>query len=218
MRRDCRVPGRKLDRRQDHAIWSRSLRQERRKLWLRARRARLCDKLGTQARRLAQTAPVFSLLGASRSFWLRTKQGFLAEGLPLLREPRSSLGQDGAATTAQPANLILESNSVLQFVEPSLYFAVIDPTRERFQRLGSGGFGSCDALVLRGAADESALPSEPQWTCAASSIAAPGAFRSSIGGRPAAPALQVLVRRTWKVPADVKVITPRSVTGRVLRR
>ena len=70
----------------------------------------------------------FLAAGAKRSFWLRTKQGYLAEGLPLLRA-----ALDKADTEAEPGRetaLIVESNSLMQFVKPSLYFAVIDPGRD----------------------------------------------------------------------------------------
>jgi len=62
----------------------------------------------------------FLAAGAHRSFWLRTKQGFLAEGLPLLR---AALQDTLVANGAAPAPLILESNSLLQFLKPNLYFA-----------------------------------------------------------------------------------------------
>src|SRR5208337_3799592 len=85
----------------------------------------------------------FLAAGARRSFCLRTKQGYLAEGLPLLRQAleevarRLRSGQasgewrvasEQGRSTAEPSTaLILESNSLMQFVKPSLYFAVIDP-------------------------------------------------------------------------------------------
>ena len=69
--------------------------------------------------------------GAKRSFWLRTKQGYLAEGLPLLRE---ALQESAAANPpGTKAALIVESNSLMQFVKPSLYFAVIDPDKDDFK-------------------------------------------------------------------------------------
>src|SRR5438445_329415 len=69
--------------------------------------------------------------GAKRSLWLRTKQGYLAEGLPLLLDALQEIaeGVKGVENRA----VILESNSLMQFVKPSLYFAVIDPLREDFK-------------------------------------------------------------------------------------
>src|SRR5512137_1561787 len=72
----------------------------------------------------------FLAAGARRSFWLRTKQGFLAEALPLLRAAlREALDPSGS----EPPPLIVESNSLLQFLKPSLYLAVIDPAKEDFK-------------------------------------------------------------------------------------
>jgi hypothetical protein len=93
--------------------------------------------------------------GAKKSFWLRTKQGYLAEGLPLLREGLGGIPR----TDAQPQGLIVESNSLLQFVKPSLYFAVIDPCKEDFKQSAQLALDRSHALVLRGAlsADDSPL-------------------------------------------------------------
>ena len=68
----------------------------------------------------------FLQAGAVRSFWLRTKQGYLAEGMPPLREAltsaEKSAGTDGL-------NVIVESNSLLQFLKPSLYVTVLDAAK-----------------------------------------------------------------------------------------
>src|SRR6266851_4018029 len=72
----------------------------------------------------------FLAAGARRSFWLRTKQGFLAEGLPLLRAALLQASETGAPG---PPPVIVESNSLLQFLKPSLYFAVVDPAKEDFK-------------------------------------------------------------------------------------
>ena len=96
--------------------------------------------------------------GAKKSFWLRTKQGYLAEGLPLLRQ---ALGQI-PRSDAQPRGLIVESNSLMQFVKPSLYFAVIDPMKEDFKESAQLALDRSHALVLRGALSADAAPS-PLW-------------------------------------------------------
>src|SRR5271165_2278723 len=62
----------------------------------------------------------FLAAGAKRAFWLRTKQGFLAEGLPLLR---SALAEAMPESRGEPVPVINESNSLMQFLKPSLYFA-----------------------------------------------------------------------------------------------
>jgi hypothetical protein len=59
----------------------------------------------------------FLAAGARRSFWLRTKQGFLAEGMPLLRKALNDLPDDLHESDQEgPARVILESNTLLQFL------------------------------------------------------------------------------------------------------
>src|SRR5580692_12287097 len=89
----------------------------------------------------------FLAAGAKRSFWLRTKQGFLAEGLPDLRQALADVAQE---PFAENAALIVESNSLMQFLKPSLYFAVIDPSREDFKESAQLALDRAQALVLRG--------------------------------------------------------------------
>lgn len=89
----------------------------------------------------------FLASGASRSFWLRTKQGYLAEGMPLLREALRNLQADG--NSRHPINLVIESNSLLQFLKPSIYLAVLDPAKEDFKQTAHSILDRADALVLR---------------------------------------------------------------------
>lgn len=102
----------------------------------------------------------FLAAGARRSFWLRTKQGYLAEGLPLLREALKKLWQEnsGAANRA----LIVESNSLMQFVKPSLYFAVIDPVKDDFKESAQMALDRAHALVMRGEVGGEEPPA-PLW-------------------------------------------------------
>jgi len=95
----------------------------------------------------------FLQAGAQRSFWLRTKQGFLAEGLPVLRE---SLGKLTSENRANPINLIIESNSLLQFLKPSLYLAVLDPEKQDFKPTAQSLLDRADAFVLRHTLDPTA--------------------------------------------------------------
>jgi len=88
----------------------------------------------------------FLAAGAQRAFWLRTKQGFLAEGLPALRESLNSLTTEA---TEGPLNVIVESNSLLQFLKPSLYLAVLDPRIEDFKPSAQKALDRADAFVLR---------------------------------------------------------------------
>lgn len=124
----------------------------------------------------------FLKAGARRSFWLRTKQGYLAEGLPLLREalrqiPRGLKPHEGAEQMSQmklrppvPAEgaeeenraLIVESNSLMQFVKPSLYFAVIDPLKDDFKESAQLALDRAHVLVMRGKVSGDGPPA-PLW-------------------------------------------------------
>jgi hypothetical protein len=102
----------------------------------------------------------FLAAGAKRSFWLRTKQGYLAEGMPILRTALKQIGGDG--NPEQKKALIVESNSLMQFVKPSLYFAVIDPMKEDFKESAQVALDRASALVLRGGMDGDEPPA-PLW-------------------------------------------------------
>lgn len=58
----------------------------------------------------------FLAAGVTRSLWVRTRIGMLAEAMPRIRQE-----------LAEAENAILESNSVLDFIEPDLYLTVLDP-------------------------------------------------------------------------------------------
>jgi hypothetical protein len=143
----------------------------------------------------------FLAAGAQRSFWLRTKQGFLAEGLPLLRE---ALAQLPPTHASEPPTLILESNSVLQFVQPSLYFAVIDPTRDDFKDSARTVLDRADALVLRGSPDDAPVSQAP-WMRLPRQLLNQTPSVHQREGEPLPLPLQVLIRRTLEGPADVKL-------------
>jgi hypothetical protein len=89
----------------------------------------------------------FLAAGARRSFWLRTKQGFLAEGMPLLRTTLREA--EAASGDSSPGNLILESNTLLQFLKPSLYLMVLDPTKADFKESAQLQIDRASAFVLR---------------------------------------------------------------------
>jgi hypothetical protein len=143
----------------------------------------------------------FLAAGAQRSFWLRTKQGFLAEGLPLLREALADLPPLNAP---EPPTLILESNSLLQFVQPSLYFAVIDPSRDDFKDSARIVLDRADALVLRSGSDDVPI-SEAAWMKLPRQLLNHAPSVRQREGEPLPLPLQVLIRRTLEAPADVKL-------------
>lgn len=139
----------------------------------------------------------FLVAGAKRSFWLRTKQGFLAEGLPLMR---SALSEAASDSGAQPEAVILESNSLMQFMKPSLYFAVIDPAREDFKDSARAALDRADALVVRSPMES--LTSAPPWVRLPSALLRmkPSVFQRE--GEPVPEPLHVLIERVLNaVPA-----------------
>jgi hypothetical protein len=88
----------------------------------------------------------FLVAGAAHSYWLRTRQGMLAEALPDLRRIM------GSAT-----NIIIESNSLLRFVRPDLYIPVLDPATADFKDSAREFLDRADAVAIH------ASPLEPQW-------------------------------------------------------
>lgn len=91
----------------------------------------------------------FLQAGAKRSFWLRTKQGYLAEGMPLLRSSLEQLNDHQVSDATKNSALIVESNSLMQFVRPSLYLAVIDPLKDDFKPSAQRALDRAHVLVLR---------------------------------------------------------------------
>jgi hypothetical protein len=79
----------------------------------------------------------FLVAGAARVFWVRTEQGRLAEAMPALRQRL-----EGAR------NVIIESNSVLRFVQPDLYLTVLDPATTDFKTSAREFLDRADAVIL----------------------------------------------------------------------
>jgi hypothetical protein len=143
----------------------------------------------------------FLAAGARRSFWLRTKQGFLAEGLPLLR---AALKETLADAKGDLPPLIVESNSLLQFLKPSLYFSVVDPAKEDFKDSARVALDRADALVLRGSSDS--FPSmEPVWMKLPSRLLREKPSVSQGEGEPLPEPLRVLVHRMLEGPPGVSI-------------
>ena len=143
----------------------------------------------------------FLAAGAKRSFWLRTKQGYLAEGLPLLREALKEIaGDEGRENRA----VILESNSLMQFVKPSLYFAVIDPLREDFKESAQIALDRAHALVLRSEVGEEGPPA-PLWMRLPSKLLQEKPSVLQREGQPLPGPLEVLVHRMLDAPGAAQV-------------
>lgn len=79
----------------------------------------------------------FLAAGAARVFWVRTRQGQLAEAMPRLRR-----------LIADSENIILESNSVLRFLQPDLSLSVLDPAIADFKPSALRYLDRTDALII----------------------------------------------------------------------
>lgn len=79
----------------------------------------------------------FLAAGARRVFWVRTRQGELAEAMPRVRK-----------LIAESENVILESNSVLRFLQPDLSLCVLDPSIADFKPSAFRYLDRTDALIL----------------------------------------------------------------------
>jgi hypothetical protein len=79
--------------------------------------------------------------GAVRSFWVRTRQGQLAEAMPRLRKEFEWAHSDGG-------NVIVESNSILRFLKPDVYLAVLDPGTKDFKASALKYLDRADAVLL----------------------------------------------------------------------
>jgi hypothetical protein len=88
------------------------------------------DSTGTDTAR-------FLAAGAARSIWVRTRIGMLSEAMPRIREE-----------IAKSENVILESNSILDFLEPDLYLSVIDPSVADFKESARAHLWRANAVLL----------------------------------------------------------------------
>jgi hypothetical protein len=140
----------------------------------------------------------FLAAGAKKSFWLRTKQGFLAEGLPLMRDTLKAVSEE---SENESRSLILESNSLLQFVKPTLYFAVVDPAREDFKDSARVALDRADALVLRGSMDSPAAA--PSWLKLPANLLRTKPSVSQREGEPLPEPLHVLIERALQAPPSI---------------
>ena len=89
----------------------------------------------------------FLVAGAARSLWVRTKQGWLAEAMPDIR-----------SRLAGAKNVIIESNSVMKFLQPDLYIPVLDFNTADFKDSAREFLDRADAVVLRTAKNTDAIP------------------------------------------------------------
>ena len=143
----------------------------------------------------------FLAAGAKKSFWLRTKQGFLAEGLPLLRREFTNLT---ASRGGDASPIIIESNSLLQFLKPTLYIAVIDPAKEDFKDSARAALDRADILVLRSAGHLGDSAS-PAWLKLPAQLLREKPSVTQAEGDPLPPPILVLVQRALDAPPSVVI-------------
>jgi hypothetical protein len=90
----------------------------------------------------------FLVAGAQRAWWVRTRQGNLAEAMPAFRR---AIG--GAA------NVIIESNSVMRFLRPDLYLSVLDYDTADFKPSAREFLDRASAIVVHDSPAET-----PAWS------------------------------------------------------
>lgn len=163
----------------------------------------VCAISWEQNRETGTDSARFLAAGARRSFWLRTKQGFLAEGLPLLRQALQQTAKGQSAEPAMPP-VIVESNSLLQFLRPSLYFAVVDPSKDDFKDSARAALDRADAIVLRSGILNPALAA-PDWMRLPAKLLREKPSVVQREGEPLPEPLQVLIQRVLEAPGSVRV-------------
>lgn len=80
----------------------------------------------------------FLVAGASKVFWVRTRQGLLAEAMPRIRQAIS-----GAE------NVIFESNSLMKFIRPDVYVSVLDFENPDFKGSAREFLDRADAVIVQ---------------------------------------------------------------------
>jgi hypothetical protein len=89
----------------------------------------------------------FLVAGAKHSFWVRTAQGKLEKAIPAIQRRLNDA-----------ENAILESNSILEFIQPDIYISVLDPATEDFKNSAQEYLGRADAIILHRSEDRA-----PRW-------------------------------------------------------
>lgn len=79
----------------------------------------------------------FLVAGADRSIWVRTRQGRLSEAIP-----------DIQRKIAGAENVIMESNSIVRFLEPDVYISVLDAGNKDFKVSAMEFLDRADAVIL----------------------------------------------------------------------
>jgi len=75
---------------------------------------------------------------------------------------RQALANAGNSDTIDGINVIVESNTLLQFVKPSLYVTVFDAARDDFKDSARQVLDRADVFVFRRGLED-ATPTNPPW-------------------------------------------------------
>lgn len=125
--------------------------------------------------------------GALRSFWVRTRQGQLAEAMPRLRRE-----------FAQSDNVIVESNSILRFLRPDLFLSVLDAGTADFKLSARSYLDRADGIILTGGELDAAA-----WPEVSLKLVAKARFFHGRDGAYCSPELIAFVRqRMEQMPGD----------------
>jgi hypothetical protein len=89
----------------------------------------------------------FLVAGAVKVYWVRTRQGMLAEAMPRIRQ-----------VIAPAENVIFESNSLMKFIRPDLYLTVLDFANPDFKDSARDFLDRADAIIVQ---DQTASPVWP---------------------------------------------------------
>ena len=89
----------------------------------------------------------FLIAGAKHSYWVRTAQGQLEKAMPAIQRRLNDA-----------ENAILESNSILKFIQPDVYISVLDPANEDFKNSAQQFLERADAVILHRSGTH-----EPRW-------------------------------------------------------
>jgi hypothetical protein len=90
----------------------------------------------------------FLVAGAERSIWVRTQQGRLGEAMSDIRR-----------RIAEAENVIMESNSIMGYMQPDLYLTVLDSEQEDFKVSANEFLDRADAVILH----QHKTGTKPRW-------------------------------------------------------
>lgn len=122
----------------------------------------------------------FLAAGAARALWITVPHGAMNAAMPKIL--RALEGQD---------DVIVESNSILRFVEPNVYLSVLDPSTSDFKASAREYLDRADAILTLGP-----LPEASQW---------PGVSLNLLRQKP------MFVLGSDAAAADRRIIVPREV-------